>query len=320
MSVFLGRGPDGSPPPSVLYTQRFFSPPKKRPLIPVGMEERGRGRPAATPPLRNDLPTLPHRAGASAYAVRMANKSAQAEQVYAALTGVLSWSRGRVLLREGQVFAADDPVVLERPDIFSASDPSKEPRTTTPPRPKQRCWTCYADFEPTQGHQRYCSAGCRRARERWLAKVTRWVRQGESADPARPGDRCSTADARAWAAAVEARLMAVAQLGRYLDGYCHPGYWNAGAPPAADPDIDAPRNAWALRTKVGDEVKRLDKLRDDAHKWVYDVEISRERESDLAQMRDQYGPGSTVAYHQTVSDQADGWVGKLLAGEEVPGV
>jgi hypothetical protein len=47
-------------------------------------------------------------------------------------TGLLKWSGGRQLLKKGQTFQDDHPIVLERPELFERAVPTVDVRTPEP--------------------------------------------------------------------------------------------------------------------------------------------------------------------------------------------
>lgn len=227
----------------------------------------------------------------------MANTSAQPEQVYVGRFGesvaaVVRWSGGSTLLKTGQRFAATDQLVRERPGLFTTSDPTGAPRSTTPGKPQRRCWVCRYEFTPSQGHARYCSKACRRRRERSLAQTVKWVAKGAKADPRRPADSCTLAEAHAYAAEIQARLARVSQLGGYLHGRGDPA--DPFGPPSPDRDIRVPGDRAELVARTRAEVERLAKVRDAAGEWLHRVEALRAEEKALRSTVETYGPGNEV--------------------------
>lgn len=54
---------------------------------------------------------------------------------YSSFSGIVAWSGGEILLRQGQAADDDHPLVLERPDLFQGLAPVAELSTSnTPPQ------------------------------------------------------------------------------------------------------------------------------------------------------------------------------------------
>ncbi len=52
------------------------------------------------------------------------------QQLYSSFEGVLAWSGGNTLIRGGQKFDPNHPIVKERPDLFRAADGDDEAAET----------------------------------------------------------------------------------------------------------------------------------------------------------------------------------------------
>jgi hypothetical protein len=245
--------------------------------------------------------------------------SEQAEVVYVdmpgpGIAGVVSWSGGRVLLKSGQRYRATDPLVLARPELFSATDPTDAPRTSGAGvgRAPRWCWVCRKRFTPGQGTQRYCGAKCRRARERWLARTIRAAGRGRAADPVRPGSDCELGQARAYADEVSARVGDMERLGGYLSGRCDPGDW-AAPHRTPDPDVQVPNLLRpGLAKLVAGEVRRLDQLRAGLGEWLVMVERAVAERKALQATVERYGPGNSAetthrARLAELVEQAERW-------------
>jgi hypothetical protein len=200
----------------------------------------------------------------------MARAPAEVEVCYSVITGVVAWSGGKALLRKGDRFAVTDPLVLARPDLFGASDPCDVPRSSLPPpRGRRYCWVCREPFTPGQGHQVYCSGKCRRARERSLARATRWVLDGRAGDPGRPPDGCTKVQALAFVAELEGRLRAATSLYGHLRGRADPaGAGDPLAPPSRDPEVAVRVAKPELRGLAAKEVTRLSAMVADERRWA----------------------------------------------------
>lgn len=48
------------------------------------------------------------------------------------LTGVIAYSGGQIVLREGQTVDDDHPIIAERPELFQSADEGNEQKAQTP--------------------------------------------------------------------------------------------------------------------------------------------------------------------------------------------
>lgn len=54
---------------------------------------------------------------------------------YSSFSGIVAWSGGEILLRNGQAADDDHPLVLERPDLFQGLAPVADLSTSPAPQP-----------------------------------------------------------------------------------------------------------------------------------------------------------------------------------------
>ena len=57
---------------------------------------------------------------------------------YSSFSGIVAWSQGEILLRQGQAADDDHPLVLERPDLFKGLEPPADLATSPQPRPVEQ--------------------------------------------------------------------------------------------------------------------------------------------------------------------------------------
>lgn len=187
-------------------------------------------------------------------------KLAVPDVVYAKLSGVVHRTGGgKTLLRKGDKYAPDDPLVIERPDLFSA-DPGDVKSTVAPPRTRE-CLHCRADFEVSTGRGRpawHCSDRCRKAREKGFQRALRRLARGEAGDPARLSD---SLDAwRKYRDRLNEDIQAMVDLGNRLAQRMPSGGQGRFQDEARLPvKVDA-----ALQGAVRAELERLALLRNDA--------------------------------------------------------
>lgn len=70
-----------------------------------------------------------------------------AKYVYVLSTGIIRAERGPIVLHDGDVWDADDPFVIERPDLFS-EDPPVVHNTRDIPTPKRESYAVTATRKP----------------------------------------------------------------------------------------------------------------------------------------------------------------------------
>lgn len=57
---------------------------------------------------------------------------------YSSFSGIVAWSQGEILLRQGQAADDDHPLVLERPDLFQGLAPIADLTTSPKPQPVEQ--------------------------------------------------------------------------------------------------------------------------------------------------------------------------------------
>ena len=166
-------------------------------------------------------------------------------------------------------------MVQEKPGLFQPDDPKAAPKSSVPGRPRRRCAVCGESFEVRAGHARYCSKGCRRQRERWIARMCRAAVKGAQGDPKRPGQDCTPAEAQAYTAAVRGHAEALSRVAGYLSGR---SVADPEGPPDPDPDLPPLPKRAALAVEARRQAARLSHLVQDAQRFEQAVaERHRER-------------------------------------------